>query len=467
MLDNLKEVIINNRKFLPIFEGGKGIGVSTGITAGHFALNGAIGTFSGVNPDIISPNGEITKMIITAKNRLERHIEMIQKSIKGIISQAKIARDICGEKGRIHMNVLWEMGGTEHILEEALSKTKGLIQGIVCGAGLPYKLGDICAKHKVNYFPIVSSMRAFRILWKKSYIRTKEWLGGVVYECPWRAGGHNGLSNTEDPFVKGNTYERVKEIRTFMNEVGLKDTPIVVAGGVWNIKEYEHFLNNEEIGNVAFQFGTRPMVTQESPISNRWKQALLNLKEGNVKSNQFSPTGFWSSAINNELLQELFDRSSRQIEFSCEQNDTFNLQFEFAGKDVFIANIDYEEAKKWMDAGYNKVVKTPDNTLLFITQDKFKELQKDVSECYGCLSQCQFSCWCQSAEAKNHNTGNVMDFRKFCIQKALQNAKNDENITKQLYFAGSEAYRFGTDLMYKNGYIPTMKELIEALIEGK
>ena len=37
-------------------------------------------------------------------------------------------------------------------------------------------------KYKVNYFPIVSSMRAFRILWKKSYIRTKEWLGGVVYE---------------------------------------------------------------------------------------------------------------------------------------------------------------------------------------------------------------------------------------------------------------------------------------------
>lgn len=35
----------------------------------------------------------------------------------------------------------------------------------------------------------------------RSFRKTKEWLGAVVYECPWRAGGHNGLSNSEDPFV--------------------------------------------------------------------------------------------------------------------------------------------------------------------------------------------------------------------------------------------------------------------------
>lgn len=467
MLANLKEIIINNKKFLPILEGGKGIGVSTGITAGNFALNGAIGTFSGVNPDIINSNGEIVRMIIKAKNRLERHIEMIQKSISGIISQAKRARDICLDKGRIHMNVLWEMGGTEYILEEALSKVKGLIQGVVCGAGLPYKLGDICAKHKVNYFPIVSSARAFRVLWKKSYQRTKEWLGGVVYECPWRAGGHNGLSNSEDPFIKGSTYDRVKELRKLLDDVGLKTLPIVVAGGVWNIKEYEHFLNNEEIGNVAFQFGTRPMLTKESPISDHWKQTLLNLDADDVKTNRFSPTGFWSSAINNELLKELFDRSTRQLSFSNEKTDVFDYLLNTNNLNVFIKSEDKIKVDNWLNNNYSKIVKTPDDTLLFITDDKFKELQQDVCECCGCLSQCQFSCWCQNDDSNNHNTGHRMDFRKFCIQKALQNAKNDENIKKQLYFAGSEAYRFKTDPMYKNGFIPSIKELINALINGK
>ena len=33
-------------------------------------------------------------------------------------------------------------------------------------------------------------------------------------------------------------------------------------------------------------------------------------------------------------------------------------------------------------------------------------------------------------------------------------------------FAGHSAYRFAQDPMYKNGFIPTVKELIEALLEG-
>ncbi len=466
MLKNLENIIINGKNFLPVVEGGKGIGVSNGITAGNFALNGCIGTFSGVNPDFISSNGEIKRFIIKAKNRLERHLEMIQNSIKGIISQAKIARDVAGNKGRIHMNVMWEMGGTEHILEEVLQKVKGLIQGIVCGAGLPYKLGDICAKYKTNYFPIVSSMRAFRVLWKKSYERTKEWLGGVVYECPWRAGGHNGLSNNEDPFIKGDTYERVSELRTFMNQIDLKEIPIIVAGGIWNIKEYEKFLNNEKIGKIAFQFGTRPMLTKESPISDEWKQTLLHLKPEDIKTNKFSPTGFYSSAINNIYLKELFDRSTRQIDFSTEQNDIFNFEIiDIDGTKIFIKNEDIKNVNEWLSSGYNKISKTPDNTVLFITKEKFNELKNDMCDCYGCLSQCQFSCWSQNTT--NNTTGKIPDFRKICIQKALQNSIHNEEINKQLYFAGSEAYRFATDPLYKNGYIPSIKELIENIIEGR
>ena len=466
MLKNLKNIIINNRSFLPIIEGGKGIGVSNGITAGNFALNGCIGTFSGVNPDFISSDSEIKRFILKTKNRLERHLEMIQNSIKGTISQAKIARDIAGNKGRIHMNIMWEMGETEHILEEALQKVKGLIQGIVCGAGLPYKLGDICAKHKTNYFPIISSVRAFRILWKKSYERTKEWLGGIVYECPWRAGGHNGLSNNEDPFIKGDTYERVSELRIFMDQVNLTEIPIIVAGGVWNIKEYEKFLDNEKIGKIAFQFGTRPMLTKESPISDEWKQMLLQLKPEDIKTNKFSPTGFYSSAVNNTYLKELFDRSIRQIDFSAEKNDVFNFEVaDIDGIKIFVKNKDIKNINVWLTSGYNKISKTPDNTALFITKEKFNELKNDISNCYGCLSQCQFSCWSQSAA--NNTTGKIPDFRKICIQKALQNAIHNEEINKQLYFAGSEAYRFTTDQLYKNGHIPSIKELVENLVEGR
>ncbi|MDR2778243.1 MAG: nitronate monooxygenase [Rickettsiales bacterium] len=466
MLKNLKEFVVGNREFLPIFEGGKGIGITTGLTAGNFALNDCIGTFSAVNPDIIDLNGKVTRMLLKAKTRLERHIEMIQNSVDGIISHARLARDIAKDRGRIHMNVLWEMGGTETILNNALVKLKGIVQGVVCGAGLPYRLGDICAKYKVNYFPIVSSVRAFRVLWKKSYERTKEWLGAIVYECPWRAGGHNGLSNSEDPFVKGNTYDRVKELRSFMNEIGLGNKFVVVAGGVWNLKEYENYLANPEIGNVAFQFGTRPILTKESPISDRWKNTLLTLKPADIRTNSFSPTGFYSSAIDNSFLQELTDKNTRQLQYSSSYSDEFNCELKISsGAIVFIRENDLEISNRWINGDYRITVKTPEDTILFLRDDDYEDMKNDMENCCGCLSQCQFSCWQQSSET--HNSGRIPDFRKMCIQKALQNAKNDEEVQKQLYFAGSEAYRFGTDPLYHGGHIPTIKELIELIAIGE
>ncbi|MDR3078986.1 MAG: nitronate monooxygenase [Rickettsiales bacterium] len=466
MLKNLKEFIVGGRKFLPIVEGGRGIGISTGLTAGNFALNDCVGTFSGVNPDPIDRNGRVRRVILKAKTRVERHLEMIQNSIAGIVSHARAARDIARGRGRIHLNVLWEMGGTEKILDGALSKLRGMVQGIACGAGLPYRLGDICAKFRINYFPIVSSMRAFRILWKKSFERTREWLGAVIYECPWRAGGHNGLSNGENPLVKGSTYERARELRKFMNEAGLGNTYVIIAGGVWNLAEYENYFDNPEIGNVAFQFGTRPMLTKESPISDDWKEKLLQLRPEDIKTNSFSPTGFYSSAMDNEFLRELFDRSSRQVDYANVQSEEFNSKFLIAGgSTVFIREGDLEITNGWFNGDYSEVLRTPAGTIIFLRPDEFEELKKDMRSCCGCLSQCQFSCWSQSSET--HSTGRIPDFRKMCIQRALQNAKNNENISRQLCFAGSEAYRFGTDPMYKNGHIPSIRELVEALADGR
>ncbi|MDR1495030.1 MAG: nitronate monooxygenase [Rickettsiales bacterium] len=467
MLKNLKEFIIGGKRLLPIFEGGKGIGISTGVTAGNFAVNGCVGTFSGVNPDTIDRNGKFVKVLLKARTRIERHIEMLQNSINGIMAHARVAKEIAQNYGRIHMNVLWEMGGTERILDSALAKLKGMVQGVVCGAGLPYRLGDICAKFKINYFPIVSSMRAFRILWKKSFERTRDWLGAVIYECPWRAGGHNGLSNSENPLVKGDTYVRTKELRNFMNEAGLKNTFIVIAGGVWNLADYENYLNSPDIGNVAFQFGTRPMLTKESPISDEWKEMLLNLKPEDIRINSFSPTGFYSLAINNSFLRELFDRSSRQVGYSDLQTGEFSSRLVISGNStVFIREGDLEITNKWSNGDYTEIVKTPDRTILFLRPDELEEMKRDMRSCCGCLSQCQFSCWSQLAET-HYSTGRIPDFRKICIQKALQNAKNNENARRQLRFAGSEAYRFGIDPMYRNGHIPSIRELVEALVDGR
>lgn len=227
---------------------------------------------------------------------------MVEQSIRGSVAQAQIAHEVSGGNGRIHMNMLWELAGSEQILNGVLEKAKGLIHGVTCGAGLPYHLGELASKFGVYYYPIVSSARAFQVLWKRAYNKFVEFLGGVVYEDPWLAGGHNGLSNAEDPSQPQTPYMRVVELRKTMNQLGLQDKPIILAGGVWSLSDWEDYIDNPEIGKIAFQFGTRPMITKESPISDAWKKLMLQVKKGDVILQKFSPTGFFSSAIKKHVF---------------------------------------------------------------------------------------------------------------------------------------------------------------------
>ena len=470
LVDKIKSLKLSNLNCLPIIEGGKGIGVTNGITAGHFAKKGAVGTFSGVNADYYDEKGNVVEVIYRGKTRRERHEELINYGINGGIAQAKIARDIAGSQGRIHVNVLWEMGGAERILHGILDGAKGLIHGITCGAGMPYRLSEIAQKYKVYYYPIVSSMRAFRALWKRSYQKAADLIGGVVYECPWKAGGHNGLSNAEDPKIPQNPYPRVAEIRKFMNQVGLNDVPIIMAGGVWNIGDFEDWLDNEEIGPIAFQFGTRPIVTKEYPVSEVWKRKLLNLKEGDIYLNRFSPTGFYSSAVENDFIRELQQREIHQVEYRSRQDQEFNQEITFGqrGRKVFIKAQDKQKVDQWISQGFDEPMKTPDETLMFVDKSKSAQIITDQINCMGCLSQCRFSNWSQDAD-HNYTTGNKADPRSFCIQKTLQDVRqHDNNIDNELMFSGHNAYRFASDEFYQNGkFIPTISQLIDRLMIGK
>ena len=258
---------------------------------------------------------------------------------------------------------------------------------------------------------------------------------------------------------------RVIALRAQMNEYGLQNTPIVMAGGVWWISDWEHWLDNPEIGPIAFQFGTRPLLTKESPISDAWKKRLLTLKEGDVNLNKFSPTGFYSSAVRNPFLQELQERSERQVAYAVEPLGELTEEFQIGavGKPVYLAHGDRAHAQGWMAAGYTRPLRTPDNTLIFVAPDRAQAILNDQINCMGCLSACQFSNWAQNEAG---TTGRKPDPRSFCIQKTLQNISHDGNVEDQLMFAGHNAYRFATDPFYANGFIPTVKQLVERIATG-
>src|SRR5438874_3957705 len=168
-VNSLNPLVISGREVLPLVEGGKGISVSNGESSGAWAATDSVGTFSGVNADSYTEAGQPVPQIYRGRTRRERHEELVAYAIAGGIQQARVAYERSNGQGRIHMNVLWEMAAAERVLHGVLEGARGLIDGVTCGAGMPYRIAEICARYGVHYYPIVSSGRAFRALWKRAY----------------------------------------------------------------------------------------------------------------------------------------------------------------------------------------------------------------------------------------------------------------------------------------------------------
>ena len=97
-----------------------------------------------------------------------------------------------------------------------------------------------------------------------------------------------------------------------------------------------------------------------------------------------------------------------------------------------------------------------------MTPQEWETMKTDRKNCVGCLSQCQFSSWSQA----QGNTGRLPDPRSYCIHKTLYEVGHGGSIKDHLLFAGHQVYRFATDPLYRNGYIPSVKDLIEKIKLG-
>ena len=462
----LKPINYGGREVWPLIEGGKGVSATNHKSSGAWAAAGGIGTVSAVNADSYDAEGKIIPQVYKSLTRKERHRELIQYGIDGAVAQVTRAHEISGGRGAININVLWEMGGAQEILEGVLARTKSMVTGVTCGAGMPYKLSEIAERHNVYYLPIVSSGRAFRALWKRAYHKVPQLLGAVVYEDPWLAGGHNGLSNAEDPRKPEDPHPRVAALREVMRKEGISDeVPIVMAGGVWFLREWNEWIDNPELGTIAFQFGTRPLLTHESPIPQGWKDMLRTVEPGDVLLHRFSPTGFYSSAVRNPFLRSLEARSERQVPYSKVEAGEHTVQLDVGvkGKNFWSTPKDLERARGWVAEGFTDALKTPDDTVVFVTPEERAEIRRDQADCMGCLSHCGFSSW---KDHDDYTTGRLADPRSFCIQKTLQDIAHGGDVDKNLAFAGHAAYNFKTDPFYSNNFTPTVKELVDRILTG-
>ena len=56
--------------------------------------------------------------------------------------------------------------------------------------------------------------------------------------------------------------------------------------------------------------------------------------------------------------------------------------------------------------------------------------------------------------------------RSYCIQKTLQAIAHDGDVEHNLMFAGHNAYRFASDPFYRDGFVPSVQQLVDRILTG-
>ena len=267
---------------IPIIQGGMGIGVSSSNLASAVANAGGIGIISaaqlGYNED------DFEKKPLEANLRaLKKHITLAKaKAVNGIIG---INAMVASSNYEEHIKVAIEAG----------------VDLIISGAGLPTMLPKIVKGSSVKIAPIVSSLKAAKVILKLWDRHDNIAPDLVVIEGP-KAGGHLGFKVEEledenldfDKIVSEIIDETKKYAEKYNTEI-----PVVVAGGVFDGYDIAKYL---KLGANGVQMATRFVVTEECDASQAFKDAYLNCSKEDVQIVK-SPVGMPGRAIRNPFVK--------------------------------------------------------------------------------------------------------------------------------------------------------------------
>ena len=266
---------------LPIIQGGMGVGVSLSSLASSVANCGGIGIISGAQIGFREED--------FAKNPLEANKRALAKEIRK-------AKELA-PNGIIGLNLMVAMQNYDEFVKVAV---KEKIDLIISGAGLPMDLPELVKGSNVKIVPIVSSLRAAKLImrrWMKKSLRLPD---AIVVEGPL-AGGHLGFLKEDlvDDTSQSLT-EIVSEVVDHLKKEKL-DIPVIGAGGIHSVSDIKEVI---EAGASGVQIATRFVATHECDASDEFKQAYLNSRKEDIKI-MMSPVGLPGRAIENEFLKKV------------------------------------------------------------------------------------------------------------------------------------------------------------------
>ena len=270
---------------IPVIQGGMGVGISLSGLAGSVAACGGVGVISTAQIGYRDPEFE--------KDPIKTNLRVIGEEIQ---KARKIAKG-----GILGVNI---MVATKQYAEYVKAAVKAGIDLIISGAGLPMELPKLVAGSKTKIAPIVSTVKAARVIcrfWDHHYQRMPDL---VVIEGP-KAGGHLGFSREQLDEIDTMDYdEEIRQIIACKEEYEKryeKKIPVIVAGGIFDRADIDHAL---ELGADGVQIASRFVATEECDASEAYKQAYINAKEEDVQIIQ-SPVGMPGRAIRNALIERV------------------------------------------------------------------------------------------------------------------------------------------------------------------
>ena len=268
---------------VPVIQGGMGVGISLSGLAGAVAAEGGIGIIS-------------TAQIGYREPDFDDH--PIEANMRAIGKEVAKAKELSGG-GIVGVNIMVATREYERYVKAAVEAGVDLI---ISGAGLPMKLPELVGESKTKLAPIVSSLKSAEVIfkyWQKTYDRLPDL---IVIEGP-RAGGHLGFHMEDLMEIDDAAYDvEIQKIIDRVKEYGVqygKDIPVVVAGGIYERKDMEHYM---EMGAAGVQMATRFVTTYECDAAPAYKQTYIDAKEEDIVIVK-SPVGMPGRAILNPFMK--------------------------------------------------------------------------------------------------------------------------------------------------------------------
>jgi len=241
----------------PIIQGGMGIGVSLEPLASTVAREGGAGIISSA----------ALNMIFSKK-----HCEKIS-SYDAMLEEVINARYNAQNTGAVGVNIM------TYIVKDYAQSVRGAVAGgadmIISGAGLPLQLPTLVGNANIALIPIVSSLRALKIIHKR-WLKKGRCIDAVVVEGPL-AGGHLGFK-VEQINDENFSLEKIFDpIKDFAQKNG--NFPVIVAGGVYSHSDILYWIDR---GANGVQMGTRFLATKESTADDDFKAAVVNCTRDDI-----------------------------------------------------------------------------------------------------------------------------------------------------------------------------------------